>query len=334
MNNNNNTKKLLDSVDNAINKKPYIIYKRQSQIIKIIGIFILIIIILTILIVLYKNLIVGTVFNDKNIVHIDKVNNIDFYELSSEKIKLPKNTVDYSINFWLYIKDENTFHNLWRNIFYKGNDPERTTNSFNYTSWDDLSTAITDQSPGLWLHPNSNKLRLAFTVEIDKIYCRTIDDKDKCNNEKVCIYNYRSQECSVKIEHPKQKYKKPEYSISARNQYIVEYIDLPDIPIKKMVNFSFILDNNILNIYINNKLLKIHKFLGTPIFNKGNYYFLYPNSLDCEIYNFKYIPYTISSKINNKLINNIPNTDRFTKLFRFKKYISQIDIKNTISTFF
>ena len=69
-------------------------------------------------------------------------------------------------------------------------------------------------------------------------------------------------------------------NINNTNITNIEYIDIDNIPVKTMTHISFVLEQKILNVYLNGKLLKIHKFLGTPIFNKMPMTFNYQKSFE------------------------------------------------------
>jgi hypothetical protein len=212
------------------------------------------------------------------------------YTLEGDIVVLPKNGFDYSVSFWFYIKDYYENYNIWRHVLHKGSAPRE--NNIEHKKWDNLTQEIQEQSPGIWLHPNINSLRIAFTVEIDKDYCSTNDFENTCVEKTYCIWDGLS--CNTKKQHAFTDLQDIDYKPT--NKTIVEYIDIENIPTKTMFFIGFTLKDKILEVYINGKLYKSKKFLGVPIFNKQNLNFNYKDTYSGDIYNFRYEPYNISSE--------------------------------------
>ena len=126
----------------------------------------------------------------------------------------------------------------------------------------------------------------------------------------------------------------PKNNLNSANIKNVEYVDLENIPIKTMTHISFVLEQKVLNIYLNGKLRKIKKFLGTPVINKLPMMFNYQKSYDGVIYDFRYLPYEVSSKKVTSLYNNIPNVDKFTKSHRFSHYMKHYHFKKAVTSIF
>jgi len=248
------------------------------------------------------------------------------YTIDGDSVLLPKNGYDYSINFWIYIQDYYENYNKWRHVFHKGSSP--TEQYIEYTNWDNLTQEIQEQSPGIWLHPNKNLLRLAFTVEIYKDYCSTNDYENVCIDKSYCVWDGLT--CKSKKPHAFTDLQETDYENI--NKTIIEYIDIDNIPIKTMFFIGFIVKENIVEVYINGKLYKTKKLLGVPIFNKNDLIFNYKDTYGGYLYNFRYLPYSISSERMISYYNDIPNIDKFAKKYRIKKYASEFKIWKLIKT--
>jgi hypothetical protein len=62
--------------------------------------------------------------------------------------------------------------------------------------------------------------------------------------------------------------------------------------------------------------------------------FNYQKSFGGELYDFRYLPYEVSSEKVMSFYNNIPNIDKFTKSYRFKKYMKHYHFKKAITSIF
>ena len=138
--------------------------------------------------------------------------------------------------------------------------------------------------------------------------------------------------CKLKNEHAFTNNETTDYENTTKQ--LVEYIDLENIPIKSMVFISFSFEQKNLNIYMNGKLFKTKKFLGTPIFNKNNLHFNLKNTFNGEIHKFRYIPYSLNSKDLLSYYNDLPNVNLFPKKMRLKSYANQMKYKEMIYALF
>ena len=187
---------------------------------------------------------------------------------------------------------------------------------------------INEQSPGVWLHPNENKIRVSFTTDMVFKTCQYNLDSDKCIDDARCEWD--GEKCKNKnIKNLNDKL--GEYSKGDKN---VEYIDIENIPLKKMTHITLTLENKILNVYYNGFLKKIHTFDNEILFNNGDLYFNKPLTFEGTIFNFKYIPNEINRGKAIEIYKDIPFTSNFTKQFRFKNYIERLKLKDAIKTIF
>jgi hypothetical protein len=123
------------------------------------------------------------------------------------------------------------------------------------------------------------------------------------------------------------------YNISSAEIVNVEFVDI-EIPYKKMTHIAFVLENHILNVYLNGMLRKVHKFMGQPIFNKNHMYFNVPNTFNGSMFKFNYIPLTIDRFQVEKYSKDIPNVELIPKSKRINNYIRRFKFKEAFQSFF
>ena len=259
-------------------------------------------------------------------IFIEKQISSNKYTLDGDVITLPKNGYDYSMSFWFYIKDYYENYNQWRHVLHKGTVPNQQY--IEHNKWDKLTQEIQEQSPGIWLHPNKNSLRLAFTIEVNKDFCSTNDFENTCIEKTYCVWDGLA--CNPKKQHAYTDMQETDYENIDKT--IIEYIDIDNIPTKTMFFIAFTLKEKILEVYINGKLYKTKKFLGVPIFNKKDMNFNYKNTYGGIMYNYRYLPYSISSEKMLNYYNDIPNVDKFPKKYRIKKFASEFKIGKLFKT--
>lgn len=251
------------------------------------------------------------------------------YKILDEDIIKPSDGYNYSMGFFIYLNDYTENYKYWRHILHKGNEL-KSTDVLDYTNWDELIQEIPYQSPGIWMNPQSTMLRLSFSTETSKHNCNLYDTEYECDNHSnLCKWN---DNCILKDEHATNM----DESVSINNIemiYDVEYLDI-EIPYKKMTHITFVLENKILNVYLNGKLRKIHKFIGEPIINNNNMFFNQQNSYNGSLFNFNYIPYEIDNEHVEELSRDIPNVSYIPKDIRFYNFVKRFKLKDAIQSFF
>jgi hypothetical protein len=307
----------------------------KSKIYKYLKYGAILIVVIIIIFIAYKFITNKVLKINQTEINIEKQIYSTEFKLDSDKFILPKNGYDYSISFWIHVNNYEYNIGKWKHIFHKGNKLETP---IDFSDWDILKTSIINQSPGVWLHPTTNNIRIAFNTNINNLACEILNETNCETNCKLCKWDFNENKCLNVKNHPtnleKQINRKCDTEIDG-NSIEIEYVDLLDIPLKKMTNISFVLENKILNIYYNGILRKIHKFIGEPIFNKNDsMYFNTPETFEGTLFNFKYIPYEVDNIKIKEIYNDIPFTDKFTKKYRFNNYIKRFKIVDAVKTFF
>ena len=264
-------------------------------------------------------------------VYIETQKSTNKFIFDGDFIDPPNDGFNYSISFWLYINDYYEEYTYWRHILHKGHEPiiqyGKLNNLIEYKSWEQLTQEFKEQSPGIWLHPNKNNIRLAFTTEIKKDYCSSNFSENTCLDKEYCKWD--NLHCKLKNEHAFTNDEVINYR--NRSKTIIEHIDLENIPIKTMIFIAFSFEQKNLNIYMNGKLHKTKRFLGVPVFNKDKMFFNLKNTFNGSIFKFRYIPLSLKSSDLLTFYHDIPNVKYFPKKFRIEQYAKQMNIKEMIS---
>lgn len=114
-----------------------------------------------------------------------------------------KEGIQFTYDFWLMIEDFGYKSGEWKHIFHKGN-----------------AESYPNRAPGIWLHPNTNAIRVYMNTQTD----------------------------------------------------ILEYVDIENIPGRKWLHMSIILDDKDLDIFVNG-YLKVRKVLNSvPKQNNGDFW--------------------------------------------------------------
>ena len=211
-----------------------------------------------------------------------KMNNILTSNMSvfpNCEIPKPLDDVNYTINFTIFIDNFYENYGGWRHIFHKGNALDDKFLNYKYIDemndgWDELVADIPKQNPGLWLHPNTNNLRFAIETEYNYDYCP--------DSEAAPYSSINKNNGKEPIEHA--------------TKYSLQYFDIEDIPVKTEVTLTFVINNNVINMYYNGILKKVFTIKGLPILNKGPLYIHYPNTYAGELKVYEYYPKKLDDK--------------------------------------
>lgn len=201
-------------------------------------------------------------------------------------IVYPLDGFNYSVCFYIYIDNYYENYSYWRHLFHKGTPPSKTESiNFEYENmifdgWCDLVNIFTDQSPGVWLHPNLNNLRFALNTDKEDeniTYNKdAIHDNINTDQTKAVIYN----DCTN-----------------------IEYCDIENISIDTPTHITFVVNGKNIYVYKNAILQKVCALMGRPKFNNGAMYFNYQRSTNGYLKKFKYIPYKIDEKEVKRIYN-------------------------------
>lgn len=89
---------------------------------------------------------------------------------------------EFTYTFWLNINSWYDNFKYWKHVWHRGDPIEKT---MMYEQWDDIESDFPMQSPGIWLAPYTNNLRICFTVELNKIKRRK--NRHPHSNVQICV---------------------------------------------------------------------------------------------------------------------------------------------------
>lgn len=120
---------------------------------------------------------------DKNLLKTILIGNtVDPIIISKDELSSPKIVGEFGYAFWLNINSWYNDFKYWKHIWHKGDEID---NTINYTNWDDLIHTFSNQSPGIWLSPYTNNLRICFTVKLNKF--KSKNNKYIHANTQICL---------------------------------------------------------------------------------------------------------------------------------------------------
>jgi hypothetical protein len=260
--------------------------------------------------------------------YVERQDSNALLKILDDNITPPKDGFNYSMSFFIYLNDYSENFEYWKHVLHKGTEM-RNTDVLNYTDWNELVQDIPSQSPGLWFNPKNTNLRISFTTHIDKALCKLIYNESKCDEHGYC--EWTGSKCISKDKHALNMGCEP--NIRTKEIIKVEHVDI-EIPYKKMTHIAFVLENQVLNIYYNGKLRKVHKFMGAPIYNKDHLHFNIPNTFNGSIFNFNYIPLTIDRYTVEIYSKDIPNVELIPRSKRLNNYMKRLKFKQAIQSLF
>ena len=194
-------------------------------------------------------------------------------------IKKPKDNINFSINLGLFIDNYYENHGYWRHIFHKGTPIDKIEYQYidEYDDgWGELVADYPIQCPGLWLHPNKNTLRFVIQTQ------------------------YQDKKTNI-TEHAFDKL----YSSSSYNWYgsinkelkeQIEYFDIENIPIRKVANFTFVIRQGQLVVYLDGNLHSFFTLEGVPKINMNSLYIHGQRSYTGHMTHLKIYPIPITDK--------------------------------------
>jgi len=178
--------------------------------------------------------------------------------------------------------------------------------------WEDIINNFPNQNPGVWLHPYVNNIRICLTTQSNEDYNDLKNDIIH-PHKKTDKYNYNIQKIKKPKKHPsvdkfEEKSCSSKGNVSFKDKYVYrEYFDLENIPIQEKFHLTIVINNKIVEIYVNAELKTSMTLFGYPYYNDGNLV-INPEETGISngkediklklggiINNFKYYPYTIDS---------------------------------------
>lgn len=160
----------------------------------------ILIIIITIILILWSiiSIIIQFINPTNKCIQFKKVESLQLFETSknAQQFQIIKNNKllsklsngEYTFSIWLYIDQwyNTNKTNKWKHIFHMGSIVKNNSKTIDL-NWNTLSY----QTPGIWLLPNINNIRLVFTTERKQPYMNSkIIELEYCDLENVEIKNW------------------------------------------------------------------------------------------------------------------------------------------------
>lgn len=241
--------------------------------------------------------------------HLKQLTLIGFAKSSKkiQPIEIPRPELprQFIYSFYLYLNDFYENQGVWRHIFHKGNDITR----LNTPNWEDISKEIPDQSVGVWLAPFHNNIRIAITT-LQNLNKDTKVYQHANKQEYLSIVQTKSKPNVFLTDLPSGPYKDNNRASRRTNnnrpdyQKNLEYIDITNIPVKKLTHLTISVNETIMEIYLNSKLHKVVELQGYPEFNSGTMSVLYPSAINADILDLKFVPGSLKYPEIKKLYEN------------------------------
>ena len=156
MNNNKAVNKAVNSTSNNIVKKASNTYKNSSSTSKIIFFVVLVAFILFIIYLIYSATVAANAAKAESPIIVNDV--LDAY-VARPSFALPTPTTGMTQSFstWIYVKDWNYKFGQYKNILWRGNPPNTSSN-------DAQTFSGNTHSPSLWLYPLTNSLKVVTST--------------------------------------------------------------------------------------------------------------------------------------------------------------------------
>ena len=229
----------------------------------------------------------------------------------SNNVLMPPNIMgDFCYSFYVTIFDFYENFGSWRHVFHKGSsmiEPEGSGYQLDYQNWENVVTDYPEQSIGVWLAPFTNNLRIAYTTISNqnvKVGSHLHAFIQKCND----LTNDCYITDSVTGKHTNVNMIGDGSDVPPKLTKKVEYIDqdIQNIPINKPVHISLNFRVSNVELYIDGNLKKIVNLDGTPDFNDGDLYVMYPKSFNGQVSKLTYIPQSVNRNKIMKMKGSVP----------------------------
>jgi hypothetical protein len=177
----------------------------------------------------------------------------------------------FSISFWMKINDIHYNFGYWRNVFHRGEGHEQ---KMKYRDWENVIKDLPLQTPGLWLSPYQNNLRLVYTTE------QTLNG------------GFTKERPSTHPQKPedKQFVNIDNNRMNLPDHYVkyMEFTDLGEIPVGKDTFLCFIFHDKIIEYYLDGKLRKTFIMEGNPVIPSGELFIKQIESYNGYLNDLKY----------------------------------------------
>ena len=177
--------------------------------------------------------------------------------------------------------------------------------------WNTIIERFAYQSPGIWLHPFVNNIRICFTTNSSQEYTSFVNDYSHANKGNPANLEVR------KIPGPMKEHAAVQPPIESQNgcqtgttsltnNYYREYFDIFNIPINNEFHLAVVVNGKAVEVYLDGNLTQTVKLFGDPTINTGELQISPEKNpkLGGTVKEFKFFPYSIDYLNINKIIEN------------------------------
>lgn len=254
------------------------------------------------------------------------------YPILSKYLMPPTDDNKYTYSMWLKVTNWYFNYGKWKHVFHHGSAVSMSCSK--KMDWDNVKL----QSPGIWLGPEKNDLRVVLSTIMNvPSKCSSLlasgqsssnpkpsadtknESTDKCSNAKEIAENVWSAMESDMI--PAYLKGSPD-SVSKCNLKdllatmspdadsstftgieLLEHVDLQNVPIGDWFQLGVMVKGNNIEIYINGRLMKTQVLVGTPKLLDANGYVGLNGGFVGKISNFRYYPSELTPEVFNYVYN-------------------------------
>ena len=140
--------------------------------------------------------------------------------------------------------------------------------------WRNLINTYPYQSPGVWLHPFVNNIRIVFTTNSQEKYHNYINDLSHANkgnpaNRQVQPITIQPTEHAAVMPSSDSEKICKQGTVPPSSNYYRESFDVLNIPINNEFHLAIIVNGQSVEVYVNAELKQTIKLFGKPTFNTG-----------------------------------------------------------------
>ncbi len=190
-----------------------------------------------------------------------------FMTIKNTEFARPPFNSRFNFSLFIYLNDFYEGHGRWRNIISKGT-PWPAGESLDTPYWETVTESRPEQCLGIWLAPFNNNLRICLTTrrQATKIQPSTASPTASTASSAT-----------------------PNNSATSIIQSL-EYIDIQNVPTRKLFHLSVNMVEGGMEVYLNGKLHRMITLKGAPVWNDLPLTILGPVSTPVSIMDLVYIP--------------------------------------------
>ena len=218
---------------------------------------------------------------------LSETNREEDESITGQPIADPYDQYSYTILLNMRIDDYVENLGYWKHILHRGTF-EEDNETWAFTNWDQITSHVPIQNPGLWLHPATNTIRFCLNTTIHYKYLSIPEhaDGETYFGEDRIISSVSRRD--MEREMNKQEYASPQTQI--------EFIDIPEIPVNRDIKLTIIVDRTNITVLKNGKNYLFKQLAGLPKINPGPISVHHRTTYNGKINDFSILPFPLDQK--------------------------------------